>query len=203
MSTTASTHSSLGWAEVLPTDHALSADDWAALPADRWHYEIVSGQLLRLPAADLRYDLIAGDFLRTIGNFVRANALGRVTLADSGFLVSAPGEPDTVMVPAVAFVRAEHAPDETEKAAYLRVVPDLVIEIAAPGQLRPALAEKAALWLGAGVRLVWVVWPNRRQVEVSSLVDGVPSTRTLSADETLDGGEVLPGFSVSVQHIFL
>jgi Uma2 family endonuclease len=203
MSSTASTHPSVGWAEALPTDHALSADDWAALPADRWRYEIVSGQLLRLPAADLRYDLIAGDFLRTIGIFVQANALGRVTLADSGFLVSAPGEPDTVLVPAVAFVRAEHAPDEAEKAAYLRVVPDLVIEVAAPGQLRPALAEKAALWLGAGARLVWVVWPNRRQVEVSSLVDGVPSTRTLSADETLDGGEVLTGFSVSVQHIFL
>jgi Uma2 family endonuclease len=203
MSSTASTHPGVGWAESLPTEHAFSADDWAALPADRRRYEIVSGQLVRLPAADLRYDSISGDFLRTIGNFVLAHSLGRVTLADTGFLVSAPGEPDTVLVPAVAFVRAERAPDEAEKARYLRVVPDLVIEIAAPGQLRPALAEKSALWLGAGARLAWVVWPNRRQVEVSSVVDGAPSTRTLSAHETLDGGELLPGFSVSIQHVFL
>ena len=127
-----------------------------------------------------------------------------MTAPATGFLVSKPGEPDTVLVPAVAFVRAEHLPDtQAPTAKYLRLVPDLVIEIAAPGRLRPALAEKSALWLAAGVRLVWVVWPNRRQVEVSRLVDGVPSTQTLSAHEALEGDEVLPDFSVRIQHVFL
>ena len=176
-----------------------------ALPADRWRYEVVAGQLLRLPAADLRYEQIAGDFLRTIGVFVREKGVGRVTLPGTGFLISPPDQPATVLAPAVAFVPAEHLPSEQDTPAltYMRAVPDLVIELAAPGQQRPMLAEKTALWLGAGVRLVWVVWPNRHQVEVSRLVDGAVSLRTLNADEVLDGGDVLPGFSVRVQHIFV
>ncbi len=205
MSDTASTSATAGWAEGLPTDAPLSADDWMARPADRWRYEIISGQLLRLPAADLRYEQIAGDFLRTISAFVLNKGLGRVTVPGTGFLISPPGEPDTVLAPAVAFVRAEHLPDEqaTPPARYLRAVPDLVIELAAPGQLRAMLSEKTALWLAAGARLVWVVWPNRRQVEVSRLIDGEPSMQTLNADGILDGGDVLPGFSARIQHIFI
>ena len=65
------------------------------------------------------------------------------------------------------------------------------------------LAEKTALWLAAGVRLVWVVWPNRRQVEVSILADGVSSMQTLSAHELLDGGAVVPGFTCLIAHLFL
>src|SRR5258707_744428 len=195
----------IGWAEALPTANLLSADDWMALPEDRWRYEVVSGHLVRLPAADLRYDLIASDLLRTLGTFVLAQSLGKVMLPDTGFLVSLPEEQDTVVVPAVAFVRSEHLPSEQAAQAmtYLRLVPDLVVEIAAPGQQRPMLAEKTALWLAAGVRLVWVVWPNRRQVEVSILADGVPSMQTLSAHELLDGGAVVPGFSCLVAHLFL
>ncbi len=205
MSTTEPTSSALGWAEVLLTGHPLSADEWMALPEDRWRYEIVDGQLLRLRSPDLRYDSIAGDFLRTVGNFALATNLGRVTLPATGFLISPPGDPDTVLVPAVAFVQVAHVPDERERTAatYLRLVPDLVIEIAAPGQLRPAIAEKTAHWLAAGVRLVWVVWPNRRQVEASCLLNGALQMQTLNADEVLEGCEVLPGFSVRVQHVFL
>jgi Uma2 family endonuclease len=93
-----------------------------------------------------------------------------------------------------------------------------VVEIASPSQREPELAEWVVLWRAADVRLVWIVWPMRRQVTVWVL--GIVGTRTrmrtseaeaaaesrprtLSAHETLDGGEVLANFAYRVAHLFL
>ena len=195
------------WAEVLPAVARMSADDLMALPEDRWRYELVAGHLVRLSPADLRFDIIVGDLLRALGRFVADTGLGGVTLPDTGFVVSPPSEEDTVFVPALAFVRAERMPDAqtTQPTTYMRLVPDLVIEIATPGQQRPELADKALLWLAAGARLVWVVWPGRRQVDTWQPEGEREShqTRTLSADGTLEGGAVVPGFTYRVAHLFL
>jgi len=187
----------------------MSADDLMMLPEDRWRYELVAGHLVRLPPTDLRYDIIAGDLLRALGRFVASTGMGGVTLPDTGFLVSPPSTTeDTVFVPALAFVRAERMPDaytaQTAPATtYVRLVPDLVVEIATPGQQRPWITDKVLLWLACGVRLVWVVWPGRRQVDSWQLEGGSPWTRTLSADGILEGSDVAPGFTYPVAHLFL
>ena len=69
------------WADVQPNVALMSADDWMALPEDRWRYELVVGHLVRLPPADLRYDIIAGDLLRAVGRYVASTGLGGVTLS--------------------------------------------------------------------------------------------------------------------------
>ena len=178
------------------------------LPEDRWRYELVAGHLVRLPPTDLRFDIIASDLLRALGRFVASTGMGGVTLPDTGFVVSPPSTEDTVFVPALAFVRAERMPDaytaQTARATtYVRLVPDLVVEIATAGQQRQGITDKALLWLAAGARLVWVVWPGRRQVDTWHLEGGSQQTTTLSADGTLDGSDVVPGFTYRVAHLFL
>jgi Uma2 family endonuclease len=84
---------------------------------------------------------------------------------------------------------------------YPRVVPDLVVETASPSQSRDGLAAKARAWLQAGVRLVWVVWPKQRVVDVWLPGDEQPHA-TLGVDGTLDGGDVVPGFSYPVAALF-
>lgn len=64
-----------------------------------------------------------------------------------------------------------------------------------PGELR----DKVDDYLAAGVRLVWVVWPDTRTVTVYA-PDSEPFT--LTADDTLDGGDVLPGFAAAVAELF-
>src|SRR5262249_39536814 len=186
----------------------MSAGDLMGLPEDRWRYELVAGHLVRLPPADLRYDIIAGDLLRALGRYVASTGLGGVTLPDTGFVVSPPSTEDTVFVPALAFVRAERMPTaytaQTAPATtYLRLVPDIVVEIATPGQQRPGLTDKVLLWLACGVRLVWVVWPGRRQVDTWHLEEGSPRTTTLNADSILEGRDVVPGFTYLIAHLFL
>jgi Uma2 family endonuclease len=65
----------------------------------------------------------------------------------------------------VAFVRAEHAP-LTETDDFPRLAPDLVGEVASPGDSRRRMAARARRWLDRGVRLVWVVWPRWREIDV-------------------------------------
>lgn len=114
-----------------------------------------------------------------------------------------PAPADTILGADVAFVRAGRLPPEEspEWSSYLRLAPDLVAEIASPSQYRPDLAEKAQHWLRAGVRLVWVIRPERRQVDVWRAGQAAPST-TLTSDDALDGLDVVPGFSSPLATLF-
>jgi Uma2 family endonuclease len=195
------------WAELLPGADLMSAAELMALPQDRWRYELVSGRRLRMPPTELRHELIAHDLLYVLKRFVTAAGLGSVSLPQTGFVLNRPDQPDTVLVPALAFMRAERmTPTQAATSSIdylLRLVPDLVVEVAASGQHRPALAEKTALWLGAGVRSVWVVWPARRQVDCWHLGPDGQEGRTLNADERLDDEDIVPGFSYLVAHLFM
>jgi len=80
------------------------------------------------------------------------------------------------------------------------VAPDLVVEVDSPGDTRREVDAKVAAYLRYGVRLVWVVRPKRRIVVVSA--PGA-APRTLDADATLDGGEVLPGFAYPLARLWM
>ncbi|RMF82539.1 MAG: Uma2 family endonuclease, partial [Chloroflexi bacterium] len=61
------------------------------------------------------------------------------------------------------------------------------------------LREKAQYYLRNGARMVWLVFPKQRIVEIYRPEHDV---EILTADDTLDGGDVLPGFSLAVRDIF-
>ena len=77
--------------------------------------------------------------------------------------------------------------------------PDLVIEVASPGDSVRALYDKAHMWLRHGVRLVWVADPDTRTVDVYRQ-DG--PVITMTEDDVLDGAPVLPGFTLPVREVF-
>ena len=79
------------------------------------------------------------------------------------------------------------------------VVPDLAIEVISPYDLAEESLQKIHEYLHAGVQLVWVVYPEERQVYVYETPTRV---RILAADDTLDGGAVLPGFQLRVDSLF-
>ncbi len=77
--------------------------------------------------------------------------------------------------------------------------PDLAVEVKSPGDSYRQMREKAAYYLANGTKLVWLVYPEKRLVEVYR-ADG--DIQILTGDDTLDGGDVLPGFSMTVSDIF-
>lgn len=193
------------WAEAVPDTGLMTADQLVTMPADRSRYELVRGRLVRLPAADLRRQMTTADLVSMLRAFIAAKALDGAVLPETRFLVSSPDEEDTVLTPAVAVASSDRLAGArtAETAGYVRAAPDLVVEIASPGQQRPDLADKLSLWFRAGVRLAWVIWPARRQVDVWRAAPPDHTPTTLSAHDTLDGADVVPGFTCLVAHLFL
>jgi Uma2 family endonuclease len=124
--------------------------------------------------------------------------MGEVYPQESGFLVSEAGEPDTVLAPDLAFVRAEKVPRPAVDG-YPRIAPDVVAEVISPSQTLAQLRQKAETWLACGVRQVWILVPGTRTVEIWS---ASRPPITLGESDTVSGEDALAGFTVPVAELF-
>ena len=157
--------------------------------------ELVRGLLVVRELPGMRHARVAMDLALALGAHVRAAALGRV-YAEAGFKLAS--NPDTVRGPDIAFISRGRIPDP-EPTGFAGFAPDLVVEVISPGDRAGEVLAKVADWISAGTRVVWVLDPARRVARVYR-ADG--TEQILTADESLDGGDVVPGFSCSLREIF-
>ena len=109
-------------------------------------------------------------------------------------------EPDTVRAPDAAYISRERLPVGALAERYGDAVPELVVEVVSPSDRRSDVHDKARMWLSFGVVLAWVVFPQSRTVEVHRA--GADEIETLTLDDDLDGGPVLPGFAYPLRRLF-
>jgi Uma2 family endonuclease len=108
-------------------------------------------------------------------------------------------KPDAVRAPDAAFLRAERLPGGEMPEGFWEGAPDLVVEIVSPGDRPGEIQTKIREWIEAGARQVWVLYGETRTAHVvRSLQDRV----TLAADELIEGGDAVPGFSCRVSEFF-
>ncbi len=108
---------------------------------------------------------------------------------------------DLVRIPDISFVVWDKLPDRTVPSEPIpELVPDLAVEVLSPSNRPGEIQRKRREYFQAGTRLVWVVDPENRTVEVASSLDAVV---TLHKAERLDGGEILPEFSIAVSDLFI
>ena len=175
----------------------LTADDLLRLHSEGVKGELIMGVLHKKVSSGLEHGQIVLNIGSPLHQFVRARRLGRVIGSDTGIQLE--HNPDTVREPDVAFISAERMPLDVRERRYAQVVPDLVVEIVSPNDRPLPVFDKAQMWLRHGVRLVWITDPEARTI--TALPQSGP-TRTFTEADTLDGGDVLPGFSCPVQDIF-
>ena len=175
----------------------LTAADLLRLDAEGVRGELIRGVLCKTMAAGQRHGKIVMNLAIAMGVFIKQERLGTLVGSDSGVWLER--DPDTVREPDIAFTSVERMPLGEDVAGYAEVVPDLVVEVASPRDSRRAAHDKAHMWLGHGVRLVWVVHPEARAVDVYRPDH---DTLTISGDEALDGLDVLPGFSCALDAVF-
>lgn len=103
--------------------------------------------------------------------------------------------------PDVAFVSFERwaADRGMPKSPSWPVIPDLAVEVVSPTNTADHVNDKIEEYFQVGVRLVWVVYPSHTKVYVYTSPEDV---RILTPKRELDGGEVVPGFRVSVARLF-
>jgi len=192
------------WAQIVPGVGPMTADELLALGDRGRGCELVDGVLVRMAPTGFTHGDIVWELGSTLGVYVKQRRLGKVTAAETGYVLSPPGQPDTVLAPDVAFVRAERVPAPGDPAAvrFLRLAPDLVAEVASPDQYRPEMADKAKLYLASGVRLVWMIWLNTKTADVWRPGSDAP-VQTLALGDALDGMDVVPGFRYPLADLFV
>ena len=128
--------------------------------------------------------------------FIVAQNLGLITGAD-GMMRLFPG---LVRVPDLAFASWDRIPNRRRPTTSIAgFAPDLAIEILSPSNRKAEMKRKRTEYFAAGVRLVWEVDPRKRIV---TTYDAPEHAMILDASMTLDGGDVLPGFSLALADLF-
>ena len=175
----------------------LTAADLLRLHSEGVKGELIMGVLHKKVSSGLEHGQIAINWGILLGSFVKPRRLGRLFGSDTG--VQLEHDPDTVREPDVAFISAERMPLDVHERRYAQVVPDLVVEIVSPNDRPVPVFDKAQMWLRHGVRLVWITDPEARII--TALPQSGP-TRMFAETDTLDGGDVLTGFTCPVRDIF-
>lgn len=177
----------------------LTAKEFAKLPEpmDGSKQELVRGEVVTVMAApSFRHGIVQGNVYFALQVFARQSKLGRVTV-ESGLVTEE--DPDTVRGPDVAFWSYERLPADQTPEVYASVAADLCVEVKSPSNTPAKTTKKIAEYFACGVRMVWVIDPDERTVTVYTKPgDG----RVLWDDATLDGGDVLPGFTCPVAEFF-
>jgi Uma2 family endonuclease len=175
----------------------VTADELLRLPRGKVRYELVRGELLTMSPAGSERGAVIGALFLLVAEHVKRHRLGMVFGAETGFLIEQ--DPDTVRAPDIAYVRRERIPAGGPPVGYWPGSPDLAVEVVSPSDIIREIDAKVADWLSAGCQAVWVVYPRSKTVTVY-IAGG--EIRMLAAEQILDGGSVLPGFTCPVSEIF-
>ncbi|GAB4202056.1 MAG: Uma2 family endonuclease [Roseiflexaceae bacterium] len=176
----------------------MTAEELLQLPDDGCRYELVGGELRRMSPAGHHHGRLVLNLSTPLDQFVRANKLGAVYAAETGFLLST--QPDTVRAADVAFIRRERVEAVGDTDGYWPGAPDLAAEVVSPNDLYTEIEEKVIDWLNAGTRLVMIINPRKYTVTVYRSRSDIA---LLTENDTLDAGDVVPGWSIAVRELFV
>jgi Uma2 family endonuclease len=171
---------------------AVEFDEWVLLPenSDR-RFEYIAGEIVEVVSNDIASE-IAINIAAELRQFLKQNPLGRVTGADGGYIIAGHR-----YIPDVAFISYQRQAGPSGEA-YNPTAPELAVEVVSPTDRIDKLMIKVGNYLAVGTR-VWVVYPDTREVQDYAAGQAV---QVLDENGTLDGGEVLPGFTLPVKDIF-
>ena len=164
---------------------------------DGHRYELINGQLVErnMGAESSRVAMLVNTKLQ---HFAESHGLGLVWGPDCGYQIFG-DDANRLRYADGSFVRRGRLPGDVSPPGHMRIAPDLALEVVSPNDLAWEVQAKVVDWLAAGVKLLWVLYPDTRSVHVYRPDGGELHLRP---DDELSGGTVIPGFSCRVADCF-
>ncbi len=160
--------------------------------------ELHEGTIVELTPSSAIPGIIAGRITSLLAAWVYEHDPGYVATAEAGFVLS----PGNVLAPDVAYISKQR--QSTLPDRFFTASPDLAVEVVSPTDKVKAVHRKTLRYIKYGVRLVWMVYPEDRTVEVYNPSEsGDAVIREVGTDGVLDAGEVLPGFQLALRDVFV
>jgi len=202
----------------MTTAQRMTFDDLMAQPDDGHLYELVRGEIIRMPPPKTNHGYVEAALVEAIGRYLQARALdlgwdesqglaarsrlvGRQLSGEAGVRFRLPDDPDQTRGLDAGYLSPEQVArlQGVPASEYIREAPVLCVEVISPSETAAYVDQKVADYLAAGARQVWLLYPPRRVVRVFYPDE---TSRTVAANGTLDSGDVLPGFTIALSGIF-
>lgn len=187
-------------------------------PDDGFLYELVRGEILRMPPPKGQHGFVEIALAEACGRYLYARALalgwteeqglpargrlvGHIAGGEAGIRFSLPDDPDQVRGVDLFYLTPEQVSrfEHLLRDEYIPTVPALVVEVISPSESANRIDQKVWDYLAGGAEAVWLLYPRTRTAHVYG-PDG--SALVIPSDSALDGGAVLPGFTVSLCNLF-
>jgi Uma2 family endonuclease len=153
--------------------------------------ELVEGEIREKMPTE-QHSICAGNIFTPLAAFAHPKKLGRVTFEVRH---RKPDDKRNALIPDVSFNSAKRPIVERGSVPEL---PDLVVEVKSPDDSLKELRDKMHYYIANGVKIGWLVIPEKRLIEVyTAEIEDV-----LTENDTLTGGDVLPGFTLPVRDVF-
>jgi Uma2 family endonuclease len=173
---------------------SVTADELWAMPDEgSRRYELVDGELITMSPSGATHSNIALYIGGHLLMYTRSRNLGKAYGADGGFVIKR--NPDTVLAPDAAFVRAERV---VESDGFFPGPPDLAVEVISPNDTYGEVDAKVAAYLAAGTQVVIVVNPRNRTATITSAA----RSQLITIHDALTAGDVVPGWSLPLRELF-
>ena len=174
---------------------ATAADVVAIHDREGRLFELVEGVLVE-KAMGLRESFLASAIIECLRQFVRPRKLG-IVAGEAGMMEISVG---LVRMPDVSFISWQRLPSgKVPEEPIPKLAPDLAVEVLSVSNTLAEMKRKRKEYFKAGVSMMWIVDPRARTVTVYL---SLRKFFVLTADDTLDGGEVLPGFKLPLRELF-
>ncbi|MGO9114549.1 MAG: Uma2 family endonuclease [Thermoguttaceae bacterium] len=174
----------------------MTAEDFLQLADDGLRHELIKGELTSMPPSGSEHGYETIWIGRIVSTYILDHDLGFPFGAEAGFILGR--GPDTVRAPDFAFIRKDRIPDGRVPKGFFPGAPDLAVEVLSPSDRAVEVEDKIQEWLDVGTQQVWVVNLHRRTLTVHRR-DQPP--QVLRADDTIEGGELLPDFRAKVAQL--
>ncbi|PJF29998.1 MAG: hypothetical protein CUN52_05520 [Phototrophicales bacterium] len=159
-------------------------------------FELIHGEIVEKMPTE-RHGFIVFKLILLLGMYIERTKRGRGV---TEVLHRSPNDPYNARQPDIAYYR-DASRQIVEDGAVMHM-PDLAIEVQSPTQSRREMREKADYILRNGGKLVWIVYPKRREVEVCTWTGESLAITTLNDQAILTGGDLLPDFTLPLSEIF-
>ena len=167
-----------------------------AMPKDGFKREVLGGDLIMSPAAFDHGSLISR-LVAELGKVVYGSPLGELADGQTGFRLPS----GDLLSPDISFVSAPRvAEHQKSKSVFFEGAPDLVVEVLSPSDTIEVMEEKLGQFFAAGTRLAWIVHPRTRAVHVYR---SPTESRVLTAQDALNGEDIIPGFTMILSKLFI
>jgi Uma2 family endonuclease len=176
----------------------ITADDLLRM-ASETRCELIEGEIFEMTPTGRPHGRIASRFHGRLEQYLREHGfeLGEAYIAEFGFKVEM--NPDTVLVPDVAFVSAAREDEAGDDEGFFPGAPDLAVEVISPNDRYSEVAAKVQKYLSGGARMVVVIDPPKRTMIVHQSHADV---LILKEEDVFDGGDVVPGWKLQVRDLF-